>query len=119
MFKSKWVKGTATLAGYEVVSSGVSPAGFAKSDLRAQVVVQAEGVEPTAAEMILVVDESRLPFPDGYVFDVKVDASNPTRVLLHEDTAKVRAEIAAKHEASAASGMSKAEELADRMRRES
>jgi hypothetical protein len=117
MFKSKWVKGTATLVSYEVVSTGTSGAGFVKSNIRAQVVVQGEGVEPTASHMMLLVDEPRLPFQDGYVFDVKVDAGDPTKVRADEDPAKVRAEIAAKREGSAADGLSRAEELAEQMRR--
>jgi hypothetical protein len=119
MFKSKWVKGTATLVGYEVVSTATSEAGFVESSIRAQVVVQAEGVEPTAAQLMILVDEPRLPFPEGYVFDVKVDSGDPTKVRADEDAAKVRTEIAAKREASAANGLSRAEELAAQMRRSS
>jgi hypothetical protein len=117
MFKSKWVKGTAALVDYEVVSTGASEAGFVKSTIRAQVVAQGEGIEPTAAELMVVVDAVRLPFPEGYVFDVKIDPGDPIKVRENEDTTKVRAEIAAKRNATSAEGMSRAEELAAQMRR--
>jgi hypothetical protein len=117
MFKSKWVNGTATLVDYEVVSTGASEAGFVKNTIRAQVVAQAQGIEPTAAQLMLVVDAVRVPFAEGYVFDVKIDPADPTKVRENEDTAKVRAEIASKRNAVSADGMSRAEELAAQMRR--
>jgi hypothetical protein len=111
------VEGTATLVDYEVVSTGASQAGFVRSTIRAQVVAQAEGIEPTAAQLMLLVDAVRLPLPEGYVFDVKIDPADPTKVRENEDAGKVRAEIAAKRNAAGADGMSRAEELAAQMRR--
>jgi hypothetical protein len=76
----------------------------------AQVVVQAEGLEPTAVEWIVGIPHSELPMEPGHVWRVKVDRKNPKHLKRDED---------AEEEAAAAaqeSGRAEAERIAAAMR---
>jgi len=102
------VEGTATLVSYNETQL----ANEYDTTIHAQVVVRADGLEPTAVDAYFGIPNSQLPLMPGVVFDVKVDRSNPKHVQLRKDTKKDRA----KARAASAAGHAQAEQLAAQMR---
>jgi hypothetical protein len=91
----RWVEGTATLISYRVIAEmprrGPRPTAF----VSARVVVQGDGIEPTAAELRLhtTVDGTlRL----GRTFDVLFDPDEPTRVMAQDGGRELRRTIRAR-----------------------
>lgn len=76
----------------------------------AQVVVQADGLEPTAVEWIVGIPHSELPMEPGRVWRVRVDRKNPKHLKLDE-----RGEAEAGQAAQEA-GRAEAERIAAAMR---
>jgi hypothetical protein len=119
MFGRKgWTKGTATLVSYQVVTTTSRNQGTVRALIRAQVVAQAEGIEPTSTEFSASVSHQRLPLAPGYVFDVQINRSDPTKVKYIENTQRVVEEIRAKRAAGAEAGRAQADQLAAEMQNE-
>jgi hypothetical protein len=78
----------------------------------AQVVVQADGLEPTAVEWIVGVPQSELPMAPGRVWRVRVDRKNPKRLKVDESADREAGEAAQE------AGRAEAERLAAEMREE-
>jgi hypothetical protein len=78
----------------------------------AQVVVVAEGLEPTAVEWIVGIPHSELPMEPGRVWRVRVDRKNPKHLKLDESGEREAAEQAQE------SGRAEAERIAAAMRQE-
>ncbi len=70
------VPGTATVVTYEVTHHSWL------DTLQAQVIVQAEGLEPTSVELIAELPHSALPLPPNYVLPVIVNRKHPSNVKL-------------------------------------
>jgi hypothetical protein len=84
-------EGTATVVSYQAfttpgLENNTRP-GF-EVTLHAQVVVQAEGLEPTAVEFITNFPQSELPLQNGAVLPVTVDRKNPKHLKLDHDFVK-------------------------------
>lgn len=89
----------------------------AEITLQAQIVVEAEGLEPTAVEWVTNFPLSALPLQPGASLPVTVDRKNPKRVKLDPQFTK-RAKEAAKQQGGAAAeaARAQAEELAATLR---
>jgi hypothetical protein len=103
------VAGTATVVSYEAftepgMASNQRP-GFTVT-FHAQVVVVAEGVEPTAVEWITNFPQSELPLPPNAQLPVIVDRHNPRHLKLADGFAKnaKAAAVAAEHAGDQAAG---------------
>lgn len=114
------VQGTATVVTYDAftapgLENNTCP-GF-EVTLQAQVVVQADGLEPTAVELITNFPQSELPLQPNSVLPVTVDRKNPKHVKLDPNFAK-QAKSAAKQAAqdTTRTAHDQAEELAASMR---
>jgi hypothetical protein len=84
-------EGTATVVSYQAsttpgLENNTRP-GF-EITLHAQVVVQAEGLEPTAIDFITNFPQSELPLQNGAVLPVTVDRNNPKHLKLDRDFVK-------------------------------
>jgi hypothetical protein len=112
-----WVKGTATVASYQVITTSTRDSGPVQSLLEAQVVAQAEGIEPTPTVLKVRVSEARLPLADGYVFDVKINSKDPKEIKADEDNRKIIEELREKRAAGTEDGAAKAAQLAEEMRK--
>jgi hypothetical protein len=77
----------------------------------AQVVVQAEGLEPTAVEWIVGIPHSELPMDPGRTWRVRVDRKNPKHLKLDDSGEREAAEAAQE------SGRAEAERIAAEMRK--
>lgn len=114
------VEGTATI----VSCSAFTEPGLENNDrpgfevtLEAQVVVVAEGLEPTAVHWVTNFPQSQLPLVEGQTLPVVVDRRNPKRLKLapgFKEQAKAGAKRALDDAADA--DRRRAEELAARMR---
>jgi hypothetical protein len=102
------VEGTATLVSYNETNL----CNEFDTTIHAQVVVTADGLEPTAVDAFFGIPNSQLPLMPGVVFDVRVDRSNPEHVQLLNDAKKDRA----KAQAASDAGRAQAEQLAAQMR---
>ena len=98
--------GTATLVSYVETNAGNE---FDRVVI-AQVVVQAEGLQPTAVEWTVGVPTSSLPLDAGHVWPVRVDRANPQHLKLDDD------KLAAEGEAARTAGRAEAERLAQQLR---
>lgn len=78
----------------------------------AQVIVEADGLEPTAVEWIVGVPHSELPMDPGRIWRVRVDRKNPKHLKLDEDGEREAAQEAQE------SGRAEAERIAAAMREE-
>jgi hypothetical protein len=78
----------------------------------AQVIVAAEGLEPTAVEWIVGIPHSELPMDPGRTWRVRVDRKNPKHLKLDDDAESEAAEAAQQ------SGRAEAERIAAAMREE-
>lgn len=117
--RKNWTKGAATLVSYQVVTTSSQNRGAVQALIRAQVVAQAEGVEPTSTELSARISNTRLPLPTGYIFDVEINRSDPTEIRYVENTQKVVEELRAKRAAGAEAGRAEADQLAQTMRDQS
>ena len=79
----------------------------------AQVVVEAEGLEPTAVEWTTGVPNSALPMDPGHVWPVRVDRAKPTRMKLDDERQEQQAQAAQD------AGRAQAERVAEAMRNQS
>jgi len=114
------VAGTATVASYEAFGtpglSGDQRPGF-EVTLDAQVVVQAEGLEPTAVHFVTNFPQSALPLFAGSVLPVVVDRKNPKRLKLAPEFATQAKQAAEESErATKQASRDQAEALAESMR---
>jgi hypothetical protein len=78
--------------------------------LIAQVIVQAEGLPPTAVEANPGVPLSQMPLAPGMVWKVRVDRQNPKHLKFLSDQAEADAQVAA--------GRAEAEQIAAKLRGE-
>ena len=100
--------GTATLVSYVETNAGNE---FDRVII-AQVVVRADGLQPTAVEWTVGVPNSSLPLDPGHVWPVRVDRANPEHVKLDDDR------LAAQGEAARSAGRAEAERVAEQLRTE-
>lgn len=98
------VEGTAQLVSYQLTNI----ANEFDVVVQMQLVVQAEGLEPTAVEAAHGIPHGELPMTPGRTFKVKVDRKNPKKLKFLEDDSD--------GEAQAAKGRAEAERLAQAMR---
>jgi hypothetical protein len=75
------VDGTATLVSYVETNA----ANEFDRVVIAQVVVQADGLEPTAVEWTVGIPNSSLPPEAGHVWPVRVDRADPTHLKVDDD----------------------------------
>lgn len=99
------VLGTATVSDWKAVSgsglAGVKRPGY-EVTLEAQVVVEAEGLEPTVVQWITNFPESELPLHVGSVIPVTVDRRNPQHLKLAPDFAAQAKQAATEAQAAQA-----------------
>jgi len=100
--------GTATLVSYVETNA----ANEFDRVIVAQVVVQADGLQPTAVEWTVGVPNSSLPLESGHVWPVRVDRAKPQHLKLDEDR------MAAQGEAARVAGRAEAERIAEQLRQE-
>ena len=81
-------EGTATLVSYGETNA----VNEFDTVIIAQIIVQAEGLQPTAVEWSVGIANSELPLPSGYVWPVRVDRAKPTHVRLDDKRRQVEAE---------------------------